>query len=73
MQRDWSSEWAMLSDAERAAFKSLSAAYGELMSVFTRYGAPSMELLARVEAADKRWKLAKARCAAFIAEYRQAA
>jgi hypothetical protein len=73
MQRDWDSEWAVLSDAERAAFKALSKAQAELTGVFARYGAPDLELLGRVEKARATWEAAKAKNAQFIADFRKAA
>lgn len=73
MSRDWDAEWEVLVKRERNTFRVRNAAFGELMPIFARYGAPDMELLARMEAADKAWKHAKAACDEFIADYRRAA
>ncbi len=73
MARDWGSEWEILSKREREAFRLRNVVFGELMAIFTRCGAPDMELADRKDAADKAWKRAKSDIDAFIAEYRRAA
>ena len=66
MAHDEGRAWNALVDRERMAFKAFLDVSGDLRSIFARYGAPSVELMAKVEAAKQEWELRKTDCRAFI-------